>query len=187
MLQRAGLRDSSFIAMSNYYYDEKTSYLTALAATRAKDHDLTPFLLFALKGVAQQSQRLLAEIQHEISKELFRNLMYDLFNRLKTPRQRVIAQRQIEILKILLAVDFADWRKLVEQLGPTYKELKNPIKAIVRDVNNLSGLGAIRVEKVGEGEFRLSVRLEWPTEITETAFFAKLRELPKAKSHSFLQ
>lgn len=187
MLQRAGLRDSSFIAMSNYYYDEKTAYLAALAETRAKEHDLTPFLLFALKGIAQQCQRLLSEIQHEISKELFRNLMYDLFNRLKTPRQRVIAQRQMEILKILLDVEVADWQKLAAQLQPTYRELKNPTKAIVRDVNNLSGLGAIRVEKVSEGQFRLSVRLEWPTEITETAFFQKLRELPKAKSHSFLQ
>ncbi len=173
--------------MSNYYYDEKTAYLAALAETRAKEHDLTPFLLFALKGIAQQCQRLLSEIQHEISKELFRNLMYDLFNRLKTPRQRVIAQRQMEILKILLDVEVADWQKLAAQLQPTYRELKNPTKAIVRDVNNLSGLGAIRVEKVSEGQFRLSVRLEWPTEITETAFFQKLRELPKAKSHSFLQ
>lgn len=31
MLQRAGLRDALFIAMSNYYYDEKTVYLAALA------------------------------------------------------------------------------------------------------------------------------------------------------------
>ncbi len=187
MLQRAGLRDSSFIAMSNYYYDEKLSYLAALAETEQEDHNLTPFLVFALKGIALQCQRLLAEIQHEISKELFRNLMYDLFNRLKTPRQRVIAQRQIEILKILLGVESAEWRELAGQLLPTYKSLKNPLKAIVRDVNNLSSLGAIKVEKAGEGQFRLKVRLEWPTEITETAFFEKVRELPKAKSHTFLQ
>ena len=46
MLQRTGLRDSLFIAMSNYYYEEKNGYLTALAEVRASDHDLTPFLLF---------------------------------------------------------------------------------------------------------------------------------------------
>jgi Fic family protein len=187
MLQRAGLRDSSFIAMSNYYYDEKTAYLTSLAETRAREHDITPFLMFALKGVALQCQRLLSEIQHEISKELFRNLVYDLFKRLKTPRQRVIAERQIELLKILLAVESVEWPKVIQQLQPTYKGLKNPIKAMVRDVNNLSTLGAIRVEKVAEGQFLLKVRLEWPTEITETAFFERVRELPKAKSHAFLQ
>lgn len=187
LLQRAGLRDSSFIAMSNYYYDEKHSYLTALADTRRAEHDLTPFLIFALKGVALQCQRLLAEIQHEISKELFRNLMYDLFKLLRTRRQRVIAQRQIVILKILLGVEAVEWRELMRQLMPTYNRLKNPIKAMVRDVNNLSNLGAITVEEFGERQFRLKVRLEWPTEITETAFFEKLRKLPKAKSHSFLQ
>jgi len=187
LLQRAGLRDSSFIAMSNYYYDEKSSYLAALADTRRGKHDLTPFLIFALKGVALQCQRLLSEIQHEISKELFRNLMYDLFNLLRTPRQRVIAQRQIVILKILLGVESIEWRELMKQLMPTYRRLKNAIKAMVRDVNNLSNLGAITVEEFGERQFRLKVRLEWPTEITETAFFEKLRKLPKAKSHSFLQ
>src|SRR5467141_4388177 len=187
LLQRAGLRDSSFIAMSNYYYDEKSSYLAALADTRRGKHDLTPFLIFALKGVALQCQRLLSEIQHEISKELFRNLMYDLFNLIRTPRQRVIAQRQIVILKILLGVESIEWRELMKQLMPTYRRLKNAIKAMVRDVNNLSNLGAITVEEFGERQFRLKVRLEWPTEITETAFFEKLRKLPKAKSHSFLQ
>ena len=75
----------------------------------------------------------------------------------------------------------------MRQLTPTYKRLKNPIKAMVRDVNNLSSLGAVSVEEFGERQFRLKVRLEWPTEITETAFFEKLRKLPKAKSHSFLQ
>jgi hypothetical protein len=187
LLQRAGLRDSSFIAMSNYYYDEKPSYLTTLADTRRAEHDLTPFLNFALKGIALQCQRLLAEIQYEISKELFRNLMYDLFNLLRTPRQRVIAQRQIVILKILLGAESIEWQELMRQLTQTYKRLKNPIKAMVRDVNNLSSLGAISVEEFGVRQFRLKVRLEWPTEITETVFFEKLRKLPKAKSHSFLQ
>ena len=32
LLQRAGLRDSAFIAMSNYYYEEKPLYLKALAS-----------------------------------------------------------------------------------------------------------------------------------------------------------
>ncbi|MEK6664999.1 MAG: Fic family protein [candidate division NC10 bacterium] len=186
MLQRAGLRDTAFIAMSNYYYDEKSAYLATLAEVRQKDHDLTSFLQFALKGVALQSQRLLTEIQHEISKELFRNLMVDLFTRLKTPRKRVIAERQLEILRILLEVEWMDWQQLIRQTSGIYASLKTPLKAIVRDVNNLSSLNAIRVEKLEEGGYRLRVRLEWPTEITETDFFRKARELPKAKTLSFL-
>ena len=38
MLQRAGLRDSSFIAMSNYYYDEKKTYLASLADVRSRGY-----------------------------------------------------------------------------------------------------------------------------------------------------
>jgi Fic family protein len=187
LLQRAGLRDSSFIAMSNYYYDEKPAYLRALADTRQADHDLTPFLVFALKGIALQCQRLLTEIQHEISKELFRNLMFDLFNRLRSPRQRVIAERQIKILKILLGRDSIEWLELQDLLGPLYGTLKNSVKAMIRDMNNLLELGAIKLERYEKRKFRFSVRLEWPAEITETAFFEKIRNLPKAKSHSFLQ
>jgi Fic family protein len=186
MLQRAGLRDTSFLAMSNYYYDEKNSYLAALAAVRQAENDLTVFLLFALKGVALQSGRLLKEIQHEISKELFRNLMFDLFNRLKTPRKRVIVQRQLEILTLLLAEEEMDWDVLTKRLLPLYR-VKNPLKALVRDFNNLSAMRATWARKISEGKYQVGVRLEWPTEITETEFFEQLRRLPKAKTHSFLQ
>jgi Fic family protein len=58
MLQRVGLRDTLFIAMSNYYYEEKTAYLQALTDTRAANHHLTPFLKFALKGIEIQCSRL---------------------------------------------------------------------------------------------------------------------------------
>lgn len=187
LLQRAGLRDTSFIAMSNYYYDEKTAYLTVLADVRKKEHDLTSFMLFGLKGVTIQSQRLLSEIQREISKELFRNLVLDLFNRLQTPKKRVIAQRQLEVLKILLEVDFIEWDQLIKQTASVYASLKNPVKALVRDVNHLSALEATWVKKIAEGRYQLGVRLQWPTEITETEFFEKVKTLPKAKTLSFLR
>ncbi len=186
MLQRAGLRDASFIAMSNYYYDEKNAYLSALAEVRKLEHNLTPFLLFGLKGVALQGRRLLSQIQHKISKELFRNLMFDLFARMPTPRKRVIAERQLDILKILLEAEWTDWHQLIKQTSTIYSRLKTPLNALVRDVNSLSILGAISVEKLETGRFRLAVRLQWPSEITETDFFKKIRELPKAKTLSFL-
>ena len=101
-LQRCGLRDTLFIAMSNYYYEEKTGYIQALAEVRARDHDLTPFIEFGLRGIEVQCRRLFDEIRTNVSKALYRNLMYDLFNRLKSPRKRVIVDRQIAILTLLL-------------------------------------------------------------------------------------
>ncbi len=187
MLQRAGLRATCFIAMSNYYYDEKYEYLSVLAQVREKRHDLTPFLIFGLKGIALQARRLLTEIQHNITRELFRNLMLDLFHRLRTPRKRVIGLRQVEILNILLDSDGMDLETLASKTATTYKELKSPRMAIIRDLNDLIGLRTIGFKEMPNGGYHLFVRLEWPTEITETEFFGHLKNLPKGKTHTFLK
>jgi Fic family protein len=186
MLQRAGLKDTSFIAMSNYYYDEKVTYLAALSAVRAGANDLTPFLLFALRGVAIQARRLLAEIQREMKKVLFRDVTYDLFGRLRTPRKRVIAKRQMAILKLLLDTG----RPLLlseiqERLKPQYGSLKNPTKALIRDITSLLHLRAVSYVKQASGALLFDIRLEWPTEITETAFFRMIKQLPRARTQAF--
>lgn len=182
LLQRVGLRDTSFIAMSNYYYDEKNGYLTALAESRKRGQDLTPFLLFALKGIAIQSRRLLAEIQREISKELFRSLAMELFGRLVSARKRPLAQRQLEILRRLLQGESMDLGDFVTMMKPRYTGLKNGTKAMARDVNHLLALNAIRVDGPEKGPWTIAVRLEWPTEMTETEFFRRVKEMPKAKT-----
>src|SRR5229473_850327 len=186
MLRRAGLKTTTFIAMSNYYYDEKPKYLETLSASRAAGHDVTPFLYFGLRGVAQQCNRLLAEIRQNMAKALFRNMMYDLFNRLITKRQRVIKDRQIELLKFLLSVDSVDWHELAQKSVSIYAGVKNPGKAFQRDMANLVNLGAVRIEKVAEKKWRVAVRLEWPSEITESAFFQKIKQMPKGKTYGFL-
>jgi Fic family protein len=186
MLQRAGLRDTAFIAMSNYYYDEKKSYLTSMNETGDGDHDLTPFLRFALRGIAIQSQRLANEIRLHVSKEIFRSFAHDLFTRLLSPRKTIIAKRQLAILEELLRRDETDFEELVKTLADIYKSVKNPRKAIVRDIDHLSALRAISVEKMGENRFMISVKLEWPRQMTESAIFEIIRSLPKAKSRSFL-
>jgi Fic family protein len=191
LLQRAGMRDSTFIAMSNFYYDEKKAYLTSLNEVWEKDYDLTPFLKFGLRGIAFQSQRLAKEIRKNVSREVFRSLIYDLFGRLQTKRKRIIADRQKAILLHLLERDEVPWSALYKDVIELYGSVKNPTKALIRDMNHLIMLGTIglRAEKIGntknERSF-LSVRLEWPTEITETEFFKKVSTLPRAKEHVFV-
>lgn len=187
MLQRAGLRDTCFIAMSNYYYDEKSAYLSALSMVRSGDSDLTPFLKFGLRGIALQSHRMTDSIKHQISKGLYRNLMFDLFNRLKTPRKRVIAKRQLGVLNLLLDDETLELETLATKSSTTYESLKSPRKALIRDLNELIALNAIRATRLEAGSWRIDIRFEWPTEITESTFFAQLNALPKAKTHSFLQ
>lgn len=185
MLQRAGLTDNAFIAMSNYYYDEKFSYLQALSAVRADNHNLTSFLKFALPGIAIQCGRLHSQIRKHMERALFRNTMFDLFNRLASPRKRVIHDRQLKILKILLEVDTIDWLALKDRIHPTYASMKAAEKTISRDMRGLLNLGAITVTK--RGPFHdIAIDPTWPQRITESQFFQQIRQMPKGKTYSFL-
>lgn len=184
LLQKTGLRDTLFIAMSNYYYEEKHGYLRALAEVRANGHDLTSFLQFGLKGVELQCRRLFVEIKKHIEKALYRNLMFDLFTRLKTARKRVIAGRQLEILKLLLREEKILIGKLYALMSKHYDNLKNPVKAYVRDLSGLFYLDAIGISPPPDRE--IYINLEWPMTITETEFFRRLEDMPRAKTHPFL-
>ncbi len=186
LLQRAGLRDEIFIAMSNYYYDEKTGYLSVLSETAANDHDLTPFLIFGLKGIAAQCRRLLDEIRNQVSKTIFKDVMYDLFTRLESTKKRVIARRQIEILKILLKTQSMNLTEL-HKATLQYYNVKNPWKAYTRDLIYLINLHAIDLKKLTDDTVQVRVRLEWGAEITETAFFERVKQLPRGKSYTLLQ
>jgi Fic family protein len=191
MLQRAGLRDSLFIAMSNFYYDEKREYLASLAQSRAANHDLTAFLKFGLRGIAVQSARLASAIKTEVSKQIFRNLMHDLFTRLENTRKRVIVKRQLSLLEKLLNTDKRiEFFQLSTLVRNDYASRSDPESALVRDLNRLHALGAIRIEKetdaAGENTYYIGVRLDWPSKITDTEVFAKLAQLPKSKTYGFL-
>jgi Fic family protein len=185
LLQRAGLRDTAFIAMSNYYYEEKAANLDVLAEVRSQNHDLTPFLNFGLKGIGLQCDRLFKEIRLHIQKAVFRNVMYDLFNHLKSPKRRVIAARQIAILKILLEAHELDLRELTKRTITTYGNLQNANKARVRDINELMALGAIHATKA-RTSWTIVINLDWPQQITEGDFMDRVNKLPKSKMHSFL-
>lgn len=187
MLQRAGLRDALFIAMSNYYYDEKNTYLAKLAEVRQRNHDLTAFLAFGLRGIALQCERLSAEIRTQVSKALFRDVMYDLFGRLQSERKRVIAQRQIEILKLLLRKDSMELKDLIAATRQFYSTLKNPAHALVRDLRQLEYLKAVTFRQDADNDlWWVDLRLDWPTEITQTAFFQQVKSFPKAKTSPLL-
>lgn len=183
MLRRASLRETLFVSMSNYYYDEKEGYLQALSDVRKGEFDLTPFLNFGLKGVAAQCNRLMREIKTHVEKSIFRDTMTQLYTRLLSTRKRALAGRQMSILDKLLDLDGPiDYLELFALLEVQYVGLRIPRLSFVRDLNHLSSLSAIRVTKEDEDAFFVHLRLEWGTEITRTAFYAQLENLPKAKT-----
>jgi Fic family protein len=186
MLQRVGLRDTLFIAMSNYYYEEKAGYLNALAETRALNHDLTPFLKFALKGIEKQCNRLFSEIRLQVAKALYRNTMTDLFGRLRSPRKRVMSDRHVQLLQLLLDRGSQNFSEVIKQTTGLY-HLKNFRKALIRDLSYLAALQAIEIKETDDkSDAIISINLDWPTQITESEFFKRVKEMPKAKIHGFL-
>lgn len=186
MLQRVGLRDTLFIAMSNYYYEQKSGYLNALSDTRAQNHDLTLFLKFALKGIESQCNRLFSEIRLHVAKALYRNTVTDLFGRLRSPRKRVMLDRHVQLLQLLLDHGSQSVSEFVKQTAGFY-QVKNPRKALIRDLGYLLTLQAIDIKQLPDKlDYTISINLDWPTQITETEFFKRVKELPKAKVHGFL-
>jgi Fic family protein len=182
ILQRSQLKDALFIAMSNYYYDEKARYLATLSEVRAREYDLTPFIMFGLSGIALQCQRLLKEIRSHVQKALFRDVMGKMYGRLRSPRKRAMGHRQCEILNRLLDRDTViDHFELYEVMRQLYTNLSQPERAYVRDLNQLSGLKAIVVRK-SENKFLIGTRPEWATEITESLFYRQINQLPSAKT-----
>jgi Fic family protein len=190
VLQRAGLTDRAFIAMSNYYYEEKPAYLRVLSETRTLRHDLTPFLLFGLKGIRQQCETLTSEIRRQMQKALFRDTMYNLFNRLETKRKRVIGERQVEILKVLLDEGEVELTRLNERVyyHAGYNGLMNSDSAFWRDIEQLESLRAVSVipPEIPGTDWKAVINLDWPQQITDTEFFRRSQKLPKGESHRFL-
>ena len=186
MLHRTGLRDTLFIAMSNYYYEQKVGYHNALNATRAANHDLTAFLKFGLKGVESQCRRLFGEIRQQVAKALYRNTVTDLFGRLKSPRKRVVSGRHVQLLNLLLDEEEMILAALTDRTRHLFN-VSNPYKALVRDLNYLFGLGAIAAKRLPDKTgFLISINLDWPTKITETEFFKRVKDRPKGKVYGFL-
>jgi hypothetical protein len=181
ILHRAGLRDTAFIPMSNYYYEEKPVYLGVLAKGGALNHDLTPFLIFGLRGVAEQCGRLLQEIKRSVQKAIFRDMAIDLFGRLRSPRKRVIAERQLGVLRILLDVDRIELGQLADRTFHLYSGLTDPLRGLYRDLNALFFLGAIDITERQKG-FEISAKLEWPTEMKESELFNRVNKMPRAKT-----
>lgn len=186
VLQRAGLRDNAFIAMSAYHHEHRAEYMTVLADVRAIGHDLTRFLIFGLRGIERRCRRLLGQVTHETHKALFRDTMTRLFGRLDSTRKEALGLRQLALLDRLLKDDALDARTLWAEIGHRYATLKSPDLAFARDITGLYELRAIDIEGIDDA-VRLRVRLAWPAEITEREFFKRLERVPRGKGNAVLR
>ena len=61
------------------------------------------------------------------------------------------------------------------------------MKALIRDLKYLIRLQAMSAQKLQDQQgYILSINLAWPTQITETEFFRRVKDMPKGKVYGFL-
>ena len=79
MLRRAGVNDVVMVSLSNYYYEHQEEYRAALHQSRQFGHNITPFLMFALRAINDRCNSLTKEIKSNHQRLLFREFTNSLF------------------------------------------------------------------------------------------------------------
>ena len=185
MMRKASVNEMVMVSLSNYYYEHQEDYRAALYESRAGRHDLTPFLKFALSAIVNRCDVLADEITVHSKRILFREMARSLFERLRTPRRRVLADRQLQILEILLDNGPLPIKDLAHQIIVPYVNLKHPERALARDISGLFDLDAMHVINSEDiDKVMIDVNLDWPQEFSESELVERYENMPTASSTS---
>lgn len=177
MLRKAGVNDRVMVSLSNYYYARKDDYLGSLYESRHRGHDLTPFLQFALQAVTERCNSVASQILDNHQRILFREFARSLFGQMRSPRRRVLADRQLWMLETLLDTGPIDPDTFFDRTLDHYKGLKHQSRAQLRDV-----VGLIRINAVSFDDELLYVNLQWPQEMSQSELIQQYEDLPSAVS-----
>ena len=179
MLRQAGVNDMVMVSLSNYYYEHRQEYLAALYDSRQSGHDLTPFLTFALPAITEKCNALADEIVTHNKRLLYREFAHLLFGLLRSPRRRVLAERQLQLMEILLNTGSLNALELASRALPHYSILKFPERAVFRDLFEL-----IRLSAVSLNDGQVTVDLDWPRKFSESELLEIYEGMPSAASAS---
>ena len=177
MLRQAGVNDRVMVSLSNYYYNHKDDYLGALFESRQSGHDLTPFLRFALPAVAERCNAVAGQILVNHNRLLFREFARSLFGQLRSPRRRVLAERQLQMVEILLDSTSIDLGVFFARTLSRYQGIKHRLRAQIRDLVGLMDLGAVRLNGA-----HIQVNMEWPQQFSQSELLERYENMPSAVS-----
>ena len=179
MLREAGVNDMVMVSLSNYYYEHSEQYREALYESRQSGHDLTPFLRFALPAISERCDALASEIAAHNKRMLYLGFAHSLFGKLRSPRRRALADRQLRIIEVLLGAESVDLDDLVGQVLEHYMGLKFFTRALVRDLKELIDINAIVYDNG-----QVSVDLDWPRRFSESELLERYERMRPAASAS---
>jgi Fic family protein len=80
LLYKAGINARGFYSLANFYYQHRSEYIHYLDTVRTETgNDLTPFVLFALRGLASELEEVHREVLLEVREITFRDYVRDVF------------------------------------------------------------------------------------------------------------
>jgi Fic family protein len=149
IMYRGGINVVGFYSLSNYYYEHRVEYVQMLDHVRFRtEGDMTPFLLFAVKGLNQELEGVMSTVVDALRTVAFRDYGRERLLGPDGPGQKV-GMRQFELLSFIL--DFPEFRPstsgdIAKGLGKTYRRLT--YRTIQRDLAALIDKGLIRLERL---------------------------------------
>ena len=177
MLQCAGVNDVIMVSLSNYHYEHKDECLLSLNQSQQKGHDITSFLSYALKTIIARCNAVSGEFANQHRRILFHEFAGSMYGQLRSSRRRALGERQQRILEMMLDEAFIH----LESIWPLYKGLKNPDRAVVRDMLDLLELGAI-IRNKNDDKSQFKPNLDWPQQFSESELIARYQNMPTDSS-----
>ena len=147
LLYQAGVNARGFYSLANYYYQHRPEYVELLSYVRfASDPDVTPFVDFALKGLAAELREVHREVLASVRIFAFRDFAREtLLNegRLGTKT----GERQLMFLFDLVGeeIPLRDLQHGAHPLARFYRGVG--AKTLSRDMNYLRSLGLLVLEQ----------------------------------------
>ncbi len=145
LLYLAGINARGFYSLANFYYRNRPQYFEELDRVRFQtDPDLTPFVLFALRGLVEELEEVHAEVLREVRLISFRDYAREALsgeNKLGTP----VGKRQFMFLLGLgrEPISLGALRAGGHPLSALYRGVTT--KTLTRDINALKKLGLVVV------------------------------------------
>jgi len=144
LLYKAGINARGFYSLANFYYQNRSSYINHLDTVRFEtENDLTPFILFALRGLVSELESVYQEVLLEVKEIAFRDYVREvLSNEFGTKH----GDRMFEFMFLLGpdTVNVKDIRSGKHMLGRLYRGLTP--RTFSRDLADLAGKKLIIVQ-----------------------------------------